>query len=105
MDTDLLKQKAIQLQRQIDMINEDVLKLKKQEELYRNKISDVKKEIEKANSHFIGKTAICSELGSDTFQNKPCVCTGVMCTDDFNIKPLFSNKNGKRHVDIYEWIN
>jgi hypothetical protein len=93
----------LELLKKIDQLNESILSLEKEKQNIYTKLSLYKKEIEKNNSHLIGKKAICTHI--DNPNQVECICTGIIALDDYqSIKPLFS-KNGKKYiVDTYEWI-
>ena len=91
--------------RQIDMIEDEIKKLRSQQNSVRQEIGALKKRIIDSHNYLIGKKAKCSIKDQNNFQDVECVCTSIICTDDFNAKPLFKNKKGKKvNVDFYEWV-
>lgn len=99
-----LKQKATEILRQCDFINDEIQKLRKIEQGKRIEISAIKKAIENEHSYLIGKKAICSNDDGSLFKNIECVCSGVKCTDSFDISPIFTHKGKDCTVDIFDWI-
>ena len=99
-----LKQKAILILRECDFINEEIQKLRKKEQSKRQEISNIKKMIESEYSYLIGKKAICSNDNDPMLKNIECVCSAVMCTDSFDIAPLFTHKGKKCSVDVFDWL-
>ena len=98
------KQKAIELLRECDLLNDEIQKLRKKEQSKRIEISGIKKAIENEHLYLIGKKAICSNADDPLFINIECICNSVMCTDAFEITPLFLHKGKKVHVDIFDWL-
>ena len=89
----------------IDILNDKIKTLQKEVGHSYLKISNYKKTFEKENSHFIGKKAICSIDGNVNFQNAECTCNKIIITDNFDVKPLFVDKNNKRvSIDFYDWL-
>ena len=99
-----LKEIAISKLREADLLNEEINTLKKKENDIRLLISNLKKSIEKENSHLIGKKAICSNNDDPSFRNIECVCSYVFCTESFDIAPKFSRKGKKVSVDVFDWL-
>jgi len=100
---DDLVSKAMDLERQCDLISDKIQMLNNEKIKIKNEISALKKRIELQYSNLIGKKAICTTEGSP----KPiiCTCNLVKCWDDFSVHPLFSIANKKVSVATYEWIN
>lgn len=61
----------------------------------------LKSAIELDNQHFIGKAAVCTV--PETKGSFECICSKVMCTSEFKIKPLFTRMGKKMSVDTYEF--
>ena len=99
-----LKEKAILILRECDFINEEIQNLRRKEQSKRVEINGIKKAIENEYSFLIGKKAICSNLDDPSFKNIECICNAVICTDSFEIAPLFTHKGKKCSVDIFDWI-
>jgi hypothetical protein len=89
--------------RGIDLINGEISALERERQKLYNELSLVRKQIEKDNSHLIGKEAMCTHI--DSHLQIKCVCTAVIAHEDLTgVKPLFS-KNGKKFIALdYEWI-
>lgn len=64
-------------------------------------LNHIKRQIEKDNSHLIGKIAKCIDSNGNI---RDLHCTKVICKDDFTVKPLFEYKYKKIIVETYEWI-
>jgi len=87
----------------IDKLQEEIDSLKKHQQSIRFEVSQYKKSIEEEAQHMIGKSAMCAEGDESKF--KECICTKVVCTDQFEVRPLFRNKLGKKvSVDYYNWV-
>ena len=87
----------------IDKMNDQIRTLESQKISVYQKLGEYKREIEKQNSHLIGRKAICVNI----YNPKPveCICTAVLALDDYeSVKPLFS-RNGKKYiVETYDWV-
>jgi hypothetical protein len=92
-----------QLLLEVEKINETILSLENKKRFAYQKLSFYKNKIEEDNSHLIGKRAMCTQI--DEPKPVECVCTAVLCLDDYSsVKPLFS-RNGKKYiVDSYKWV-
>ena len=105
MKTDLeLKIAAIEMMREIDIINDNILKLKKEEVSLRTNVKNIKRQIESNNSYLIGKFAACTMYDNPTFQRLECRCSFVLCSDDFAPIPMFNRKGQNVEVDEFKWM-
>ena len=105
MNMDLeLKTEAIEMMREIDIINDNISKLKKEEIKLRTNVKILKKQIESNNFNLIGRVAACSMYNTPTFQNLECKCSFVMCGDDFTPIPMFNRRGQNVIVDEYKWM-
>ena len=94
------KNYAVNLLRQVDLIDDQIASLKKERDTIYQKLSAYKLKIEESNSHLIGKNAVCTL--SRTGEKKPCTCTKVKVLDDYEtVVPLFSRGEHKVTVDDY----
>ena len=85
----------------ITSLNEKKIILDKEIENEYLKLKNIKRQIEEDNRHLIGRYANCTLSDSKVVV---CLCTKVLCNEDFKIKALFSRKGKKIIVEYYEWI-
>lgn len=97
-----LKEQAINKIAEIDSINADIQKLHDKEKQIRLDIKAIKEAIVSQNKHLIGKKGIVSDRANGILFT--ATCNAIMCTDDFNIKPLFAGKDKThKYVEFIEW--
>jgi hypothetical protein len=99
------KEIAVLKLRQIDLIQEEIDKLKQSQDDIRFELLLLKQKVKDDNKHLIGKKALCSNVTDKTFKDIFCICAGVICNEYYEAIPVFNNLNGKKvHVDYYDWV-
>lgn len=99
-----MNERASDLLRQIEIINEKELLCKREKQFIYDKLNQLKQSLIDKNKHLIGRRANAKSI--DHSSPVACICTGIRVADDYEtIMPIFDKINGERlSYDEYKFI-